>query len=69
MGRSRSAVANLLRLFQLTPAVQRLVGEQLLSAGHAKALLGHPDRSYQEALAKRAVSRGAQRPGAGAAGP
>ena len=32
--------------------MQRLVGEQLISAGHAKALLGHPDRSYQEALAK-----------------
>lgn len=58
VGRSRSAVANLLRLFQLTPAVQRLVGEGLLSAGHAKALLGHPDRSYQEALAKRAVNEG-----------
>jgi ParB family transcriptional regulator, chromosome partitioning protein len=58
VGRSRSAVANMLRLFQLTPAVQRLVGEGLLSAGHAKALLGHPDRSYQEALAKRAVAEG-----------
>ena len=58
VGRSRSAVANMLRLFQLTPAVQRLVGEGLLSAGHAKALLGHPDRSYQEALAKRAVTDG-----------
>ncbi|MFZ4518454.1 MAG: ParB/RepB/Spo0J family partition protein [Microthrixaceae bacterium] len=56
VGRSRSAVANLLRLFQLPPAVQRLVGENLLSAGHAKALLGHPDRAYQEALAKRAVA-------------
>ncbi|MCP4435094.1 MAG: ParB/RepB/Spo0J family partition protein [Actinomycetia bacterium] len=55
VGRSRSAVANLLRLFQLTPAVQRLVGDGLLSAGHAKALLSHPDRSYQESLAKRAV--------------
>ena len=30
----------------------------LVSAGHAKALLGHPDRSYQEALAKRAVQEG-----------
>lgn len=58
VGRSRSAVANMLRLFQLTPAVQRLVGEGLLSAGHAKALLGHPDRSYQEGLAKRAVADG-----------
>lgn len=56
VGRSRSAVANLLRLFHLPPAVQKLVGDGLLSAGHAKALLGHPDRSYQEALAKRAVA-------------
>ncbi len=56
VGRSRSAVTNLLRLFQLPPAVQRLVGEQLISAGHAKALLSHPDRAYQEALAKRTVA-------------
>ncbi len=55
VGRSRSAVANLLRLFQLTPAVQKLVGDGMLSAGHAKALLAHPDRVYQESLAKRAV--------------
>jgi ParB family chromosome partitioning protein len=56
VGRSRSAVANLLRLFHLPPAAQKLVGEGLLSAGHAKALLGHPDRAYQEALAKRVVA-------------
>jgi ParB family chromosome partitioning protein len=56
VGRSRSAVTNLLRLFQLPPSVQRLVGENLLTAGHAKALLGHPDRAYQESLAKRAVA-------------
>lgn len=56
VGKSRSAVANQLRLFQLPPAVQKLVGEGLISAGHAKALLGHPDRSYQEMLARRAVS-------------
>ena len=56
VGKSRSAVANHLRLFQLTPAVQKLVGEGLLSAGHAKALLAHPDRAYQEALAKRVVT-------------
>jgi ParB family chromosome partitioning protein len=48
-------VANLLRLFQLPPTVQRLVGDGLLSTGHAKALLGHPDRAYQDALAKQAV--------------
>ncbi len=56
VGKSRSAVANQLRLFQLPPAVQKLVGEGLVSAGHAKALLGHPDRSYQEMLARRAVA-------------
>lgn len=56
VGRSRSGVANLLRIFQLTPAVQKLVGDGMLSAGHAKALLGHPDRAYQESLAKRAVT-------------
>lgn len=56
VGKSRSAVANQLRLFQLPPAVQKLVGEGLISAGHAKALLAHPDRSYQELLARRAVA-------------
>lgn len=56
VGRSRSAVANLLRLFQLPPAVQKLVGDGDITAGHAKALLGSPDRAYQEALARRIVS-------------
>ncbi len=56
VGKSRSAVANQLRLFQLPPSVQKLVGEGLISAGHAKALLGHPDRSYQELLARRSVA-------------
>ena len=55
VGKSRSAVANLLRLFQLTPAVQKLVADGLLTAGHAKALLAHPDRSYQESLAMKSV--------------
>ena len=56
VGKSRSAVANQLRLFQLPPAVQKLVGDGMISAGHAKALLGHPDRSYQEMLARKAVA-------------
>ncbi len=58
VGKSRSAVANLLRLFQLPPQVQKLVGEGRLSAGHAKALLGTPDRSFQESLAQRIVAKG-----------
>jgi ParB family chromosome partitioning protein len=55
VGRSRSAVSNVLRLFQLPPGIQRLVRDSQLSAGHARALLGTPDRAFQEALARRAV--------------
>ncbi|MDQ2648851.1 MAG: ParB/RepB/Spo0J family partition protein [Actinomycetota bacterium] len=58
VGKSRSAVANTLRLFQLPPAIQRLVAENQLAAGHAKALLGTPDRAFQEALAKQIVEQG-----------
>lgn len=58
VGRSRSAVANTLRLFQLPPSIQRLVAENQLAAGHARALLGTPDRAFQEDLARRIVARG-----------
>jgi ParB family chromosome partitioning protein len=58
VGRSRSAVANTLRLFQLPPSIQRLVAENQLAAGHAKALLGTPDRVFQEQLAKEIVAKG-----------
>jgi ParB family chromosome partitioning protein len=54
-GRSRSAVANLLRLFQLPPEVQKLVAEGELTAGHARTLLGTPDEAYQVTLARRIV--------------
>jgi ParB family chromosome partitioning protein len=58
VGKSRSAVANLLRLFQLPPQVQKLVAEGKLSAGHAKVLLSTPDRAYQELLATRIATEG-----------
>jgi ParB family chromosome partitioning protein len=58
VGKSRSGVANLLRLFQLPPQVQRLVAEGRVSAGHAKALLGTPDRAFQESLARRIATDG-----------
>jgi ParB family chromosome partitioning protein len=58
VGKSRSSVANTLRLFQLPPSIQRLVAENQLAAGHAKALLGPPDRAFQESLAKRIVAEG-----------
>ena len=56
VGKSRSSVTNTLRLFQLPPSVQKLVAERKLSAGHARALLGSPDRLFQETLARRAVA-------------
>lgn len=58
VGKSRAAISNTLRLFQLPPTVQRLVAEGRLTAGHARALLTTPDRAYQEALAQRIVNDG-----------
>ena len=55
VGRSRASISNTLRLLQLPPAIQRSVQEKKLSMGHARALLGSPDRSFQEELAKRIV--------------
>lgn len=43
VGKSRSHVANTLRLRQLPPTVQEEVRKGALSAGHARALLSHPD--------------------------
>src|SRR5580658_9681739 len=58
VGKSRAAVSNSLRLFQLPPSVQRLVSDRMLSAGHARALLGTPDREAQQRLAEDAVENG-----------
>lgn len=58
IGKSRSAITNTIRLLGLPPAVQSLLNEGQLSAGHARALLGTPDRSRQEALARQSVAEG-----------
>lgn len=58
VGKSRSAITNSLRLLGLPPAVQRLLADGQLSAGHARALLGTPDRGRQEALAREAAAGG-----------
>lgn len=55
VGKSRAAISNTLRLFQLPPSIQRMLTEGQLTAGHARALLATPDRAFQEALARRAV--------------
>jgi ParB family chromosome partitioning protein len=56
VGKSRAAISNTLRLLQLPPAIQRGVREGQLSMGHARALLGTPDRAFQELLAKRVAN-------------
>ena len=52
-GCSRASVTNTLRLLTLPPSIQRMVRERQLSMGHARALLGTPDRAFQEQLARR----------------
>lgn len=58
VGKSRSAITNSLRLLGLPPAVQHLLADGKLSAGHARALLGTPDRARQEQLAREAAAGG-----------
>lgn len=58
VGKSRSAVSNMLRLLTLPPTIQGYLADGRLSAGHARALLGTPDRAFQEQLARRAASAG-----------
>ena len=58
IGRSRPQISNTLRLLKLPPPVQRRVAAGVLSAGHARALLGLDDPDAQERLASRIVSEG-----------
>lgn len=55
VGKSRSHVANTLRLRQLPPAVQEEVRKGVLTAGHARALLAHPEPAK---AAMTVISRG-----------
>jgi ParB/RepB/Spo0J family partition protein len=58
IGRSRPHITNTLRLLNLPPAVQRRVAAGVLSAGHARALLGLDSPERQEQLATRIVAEG-----------
>ncbi len=58
IGRSRPQISNTLRLLKLPPAVQRRVAAGVLSAGHARALLGVEDPAAAERLALRVVAEG-----------
>jgi ParB family chromosome partitioning protein len=58
IGRSRPQVSNTIRLLNLPVPVQRRVAAGVLSAGHARALLGVDDGQTQEDLAGRIVAEG-----------
>ncbi|MEU3841514.1 ParB/RepB/Spo0J family partition protein [Streptomyces sp. NPDC028635] len=58
IGRSRPQVSNTLRLLKLSPKVQNMVAAGVLSAGHARALLGVDDHEDQDRLAHRIVAEG-----------
>ena len=58
IGRSRPQISNTMRLLKLPPSVQRRVAAGVLSAGHARAVLGLPDAQSQERLAQRIVAEG-----------
>jgi ParB family chromosome partitioning protein len=58
IGRSRPQISNTLRLLKLPPSVQRRVAAGVLSAGHARAVLGLDGAPAQERLAQRIVAEG-----------
>lgn len=58
LGRSRPQITNTLRLLRLPVAVQAKVASGVLSAGHARALLGAPNEELMSSLADRAIREG-----------
>jgi ParB family chromosome partitioning protein len=58
IGRSRPQISNTIRLLKLPASVQRKVAAGVLSAGHARAILGLIDPDTMERLANRIVSEG-----------
>jgi len=58
MGKGRATITNTLRLLQLPAGAQRALSERTISPGHARALLGTPDRALQEKLVQRIIDEG-----------
>lgn len=58
IGKSRSNIANTLRLLNLDPELQAQVRSGALSAGHARALLAISDRAQRLSAAERVISEG-----------
>jgi ParB family chromosome partitioning protein len=58
MGKGRATITNTLRLLQLPAGAQRALADRSISPGHARALLGTPDRALQERLVEQIVTEG-----------
>ena len=58
MGKGRATITNTLRLLQLPASAQRALADKTISAGHARALLGTPDRVLQDKLVEKIASEG-----------
>jgi ParB family transcriptional regulator, chromosome partitioning protein len=58
VGKSRASVANALRLLALDGEIQGFISKNLLSVGHAKALLGVEDPAQRSILARRIIEEG-----------
>lgn len=58
VGRSRPHISNTLRLMSLPPALQRQVASGVLSAGHARAILGLRNEALMTQLAQRVINEG-----------
>lgn len=57
IGKSRSAIANAVRLLDLPPEVVKMLTDGMITAGHGRALLGLRDRNQIVPLAQRCVNR------------
>ena len=53
VSKSRTAVTNMMRLLKLDPRVQQMVVEEMISTGHARALLAFEDEEMQHAMAMK----------------
>jgi len=58
VGKSRSTIANTLRLLQLDESIQSLLIQQLISEGHARAILGLADKDSQLTVADKVLKDG-----------
>lgn len=58
VGKKRSTIANYLRLLALPKAIQESISNNLITMGHAKAILALPNETLQEQLHQKILSRG-----------